>query len=233
MKEYFARYPQLKQAGTLAEASAAVVPPPTPPVLPSVPGYEIRGKLGEGGMGVVYSAWQLSLKRDVALKMIRAGAYADQEELARFRTEAEAIASLEHQHIVKIHEIGEAEGHPYISLEYCPGGSLADKLRGAPLPAGEAAAVVETLARTMHAVHQQQIIHRDLKPANVLLTADGMLKITDFGLAKKLDATGVTQPGAILGSPSYMAPEQAEEARPRKWGRRRTCTRWGRSCTSA
>ena len=208
MEEYIARYPRLHQARTLLDPPP-IPPPPTPSVLPSVPGYEIRAKLGEGGMGVVYSAWQVSLKRVVALKMMLAGPFADQEELARFRTEAEAVASLQHPHIVQIHEIGEAEGRPYIALEFCPSGSLADKLRGTVLPAGEAAAVVETLARTMHAVHERKIVHRDLKPANVLLTEDGTPKVTDFGLAKKLDEPGKTETGTVMGSAPYMAPEQA------------------------
>src|SRR5207253_6784636 len=106
-------------------------------------------------------------------------------------------------------EVGEQDGLPYFSLEYCAGGSLAAKLDGTPRPARQAAQLVETLARTMHAAHAQGIVHRDLKPANVLLAKDGTPKITDFGLAKKLDDAGQTQSGAIMGTPSYMAPEQA------------------------
>jgi hypothetical protein len=176
----------------------------------SVPGYEILGKLGEGGMGVVYKARQLAADRDVALKMILGGGHVSADLLTRFRTEAKAIARLQHPNIVQVHEVGECDGLPYFSLEFCPGGSLDKKLAGTPLPPLEAARMVETLARAMHAAHQQQIIHRDLKPANVLLAADGTLKITDFGLAKKLDAgDGPTQSNAVMGTPSYMAPEQA------------------------
>ncbi len=173
--------------------------------------YELLRELGRGGMGVVYQARQTSLKRLVALKMILAGPHAGAGELARFRTEAEAVARLQHPNIVQIHEIGSHEGHPYFSLEFCPGGSLADRLDGTPLPAQQAAQMVETLARAIQAAHQAGVVHRDLKPANVLLTADGTLKVTDFGLAKKLDeAVGQTASGAIMGTPSYMAPEQAE-----------------------
>jgi WD40 repeat protein len=177
---------------------------------PSVPGYELHGVLGRGAMGVVYKAVQVKLKRTVALKMILSGAHADRQELVRFEKEAEAVARLQHPHIVQIHEIGEVDGLPYFVLEFVDGGSLAHKLNGTPLPAREAAQLVETLARAMHAAHQKGIVHRDLKPGNVLLTADGTPKIADFGLAKKLDDTaGQTATGAIMGTPSYMAPEQA------------------------
>jgi WD40 repeat protein len=199
---------------------------------PDVSGYEILRELGRGGMGVVYQARQIQLNRLVALKMILAGAYAGESELARFRTEAEAVARLQHPNIVQIHEVGEADGKPFFSLEYCAGGSLSAKLDGTPLPPQDAARLVETLARAMDAAHRAGIIHRDLKPANILLTFSGRSqtgvgqaapaplserplnehtpKITDFGLAKKLDSgSGQTASGAILGTPSYMAPEQA------------------------
>jgi serine/threonine protein kinase len=175
-----------------------------------VTGYEILGELGRGGMGVVYKARQLSLNRTVALKMILAGEHAGPETLERFRTEAEAVARLQHPNIVQIYEVGEQEGRPFFSLEFIGGGSLADRLNGAPLPARQAAEFAQVLARTMHAAHQQGIVHRDLKPANILLTADGLPMITDFGLAKQLHSNKAqTQSGAILGTPSYMAPEQA------------------------
>jgi WD40 repeat protein len=179
------------------------------PVVPHVPGYEILGELGRGGMGVVYKARHTQLNRLVALKMILAGGHAGTADLARFRTEAEAIARLQHPNVIQIFEVGEHEGKPYFSLEFCGGGSLAQKINGTPLPPKEAARMVETLARGMDAAHQKGIIHRDLKPANVLLLDDGTAKITDFGLAKKLDDVGQTQSGAIMGTPSYMAPEQA------------------------
>jgi Protein kinase domain len=206
----------------------ATLPPPVPPPaddsavtvgasLPMevnvtadlVPGYEIQGELGRGGMGVVYKARQIRLNRLVALKMILAGGHAGQADLARFHTEAEAIAHLQHPNIIQVHEIGEHDGKPFFSLEFCTGGSLDRKLDGTPLKPQDAAQLVQTLARAMHAAHEKNVIHRDLKPANVLLAEDGTPKITDFGLAKKLDDVGQTATGAIMGTPSYMAPEQA------------------------
>ena len=181
----------------------------TAPAPVQVLGYEILGELGRGAMGVVYRARQVKAGRLVALKMILAGVHAGRDELARFRSEAEAIARLQHPHIVQVHEVGEQDGLPFFSLELCPGGSLEKKLSGTPLPTQEAAALVEVLARAMQAAHQKGILHRDLKPANVLLAEDGTLKITDFGLAKKIDEAGQTASGAVMGTPSYMAPEQA------------------------
>jgi WD40 repeat protein/tRNA A-37 threonylcarbamoyl transferase component Bud32 len=172
-------------------------------------GYDILSELGRGGMGVVYKARQTRLRRTVALKMILAGGHAGAADLERFKTEAEAIARLQHPHIVQIHEIGEHDGRPFFSLEFCSGGSLEKKLVGTPLPSREAAALVEKLALAMQAAHDRGVIHRDLKPANVLLSEDGTPKITDFGLAKKLDEDSKTQTGSIMGTPSYMAPEQA------------------------
>jgi tetratricopeptide (TPR) repeat protein len=162
-------------------------------------------------MGVVYRAWQVRLRRVVALKMILAGDHAGPEAAARFRVEAEAVARLQHPHIVQIYEVGEHDGRPYVALEYVDGGSLKERLTGAPQPARPTAELVETLARAMHHAHRQGIVHRDLKPANVLVTAEGTPKITDFGLAKLLvgGAEVHTQTGAVLGTPSYMAPEQA------------------------
>jgi serine/threonine-protein kinase len=174
-----------------------------------IPGYEVLGTLGRGGMGVVYQARQTRLGRVVALKMIVSGVHAGEGELTRFRTEAEAIARLQHPNIVQIHEVGEHDGLPFFSLEFCAGGSLEKKLNGTPLPPREAAGLVQTLARAMQAAHDKGVVHRDLKPANVLLAEDGTPKINDFGLAKKLDVPGQTQTGAVMGTPSYMAPEQA------------------------
>jgi tRNA A-37 threonylcarbamoyl transferase component Bud32/tetratricopeptide (TPR) repeat protein len=178
---------------------------------PRVPGYEVLCELGRGGMGVVYKARQLGLNRLVALKMIRDGALAGPQERQRFQVEAEAVARLDHPNVVQIYEVGEDQGLPYFSLEFCGGGSLAGKLAGKTLPDAEGAALAETLARAIQACHQRGVVHRDLKPANVLLTGEGVPKLTDFGLAKRLEAGAAhTQSGAVLGTPSYMAPEQAE-----------------------
>src|SRR5262249_53405383 len=127
----------------------------------------------------------------------------------RFRTEAEAIARLTHPHIVQVYEVGEQDGRPFFSLEFCPGGSLDRKLAGTPLAPTEAARLVEPLARAVQAAHEKGVLHRDLKPGNVLLTEDGTPRVTDFGLARKTDEDSRTQSGAILGTPPCMAPEQA------------------------
>ncbi|HZW30437.1 MAG TPA: protein kinase [Isosphaeraceae bacterium] len=174
-----------------------------------VPGYRVMGELGRGGMGTVYKAWQVRLKRVVALKVIRTDAYADPGAAARFQAEAEAAARLQHPNLVPVFEIGEHEGMGYLVLEYVAGGGLDRRLAGALQDPRDAARLLETLARAIHSAHQQGIIHRDLKPANVLLTTDGIPKITDFGLAKLVERSeGLTQTGEILGTPSYMAPEQ-------------------------
>jgi WD40 repeat protein/tetratricopeptide (TPR) repeat protein len=169
-------------------------------------------------MGVVYQARQAGLNRLVALKMILAGAHAGPDDVARFKAEAEAVARLQHPGIVQIHEVGDHDGLPFFSLELVPGGSLAQRLHGTPLPPRQAAALVARLARAVHAAHQAGIVHRDLKPANVLLQegpdvplGDCAPKITDFGLAKQLDSQHRrTRSGTLLGTPSYMAPEQAD-----------------------
>jgi hypothetical protein len=177
---------------------------------PAPAGYEILGELGRGGMGVVYKARQKGLGRLAAVKVILSGSHSGEQDLARFRQEAETLGRLNHPNIVRIHEIGECDGLPFFSLEYCPG-SLDGRLTGSSLPPSEAAELVATLARAMHAAHTAGIIHRDLKPANVLLAEDGTPRITDFGLAKRVEGgSGLTQSGAVMGTPSYMAPEQAQ-----------------------
>jgi WD40 repeat protein len=180
------------------------------PAWPAPPGYEVLGELGRGGMGVVYQARQKGLNRLVALKMVLLGEQATPEQLARFRTEAAAAAALQHPNIVQVHEVGEHGRRPFFSLEFVAGGSLAQMLAAGPQQARPAAELVETLARAVQHAHEHGIVHRDLKPANVLRTADGVPKVTDFGLAKHLDGgAGPTQSGAIVGTPAYMAPEQA------------------------
>jgi serine/threonine protein kinase len=182
------------------------IPPPE-----RVAWYEILGVLGLGAMGIVYQARQPGLKRVVALKMVLGGAHAHPKDLARFRAEAEAVARLHHPNIVQIFEVGEAEGRPYFSMEFVDGGSLARRIDGTPRPPREAALIVKVLATAMAAAHARGVVHRDLKTANVLLTADGTPKITDFGLAKRLeDDSSRTHSGTVLGTPSYMSPEQAE-----------------------
>ena len=228
-EEYAARFPHLAGdpdvlfeldglLGSGARAETAVAGPDVsgdashPPAPgPVVPGYEIERLLGRGGMGVVYLARHLRLNRLVALKVVLAGAHADRGQLVRFLAEAEAIAALQHPNIVQIHEVGQVEGLPYFTLEYCPGGSLAETAGRGVMPPGEAARLVETLARAVAYAHSREIVHRDLTPANVLLTADGEPKISDFGLAKRLNTgAGLTGTRVVMGTPSYMAPEQAE-----------------------
>jgi serine/threonine-protein kinase len=169
----------------------------------------IEKELGRGGMGVVYQARSLALQRPCALKMILSGAHSDAAEVERFRTEAQAIARLQHPGIVQVFEIGEHDGKPFMALEFCPGGALDGKLHENPLNPKEAAALVQALAEAVQAAHEAKVIHRDLKPSNVLLTAKGEPKVTDIGLAKKLDEAGATRTGSVMGTPSYMPPEQA------------------------
>ncbi len=193
---------------------------------PTVPGYEILAELGRGGMGVVYKARQVGLKRLVALKLLRDSALAGAEERARFRIEAEAAARLRHPNVVQVYQVGEHQGRPYFSMELVEGGSLDRYLAGRPLPATQAAELIRTLARAVEHAHAQRVVHRDLKPANILLVSGESSqdtthhspltthhpKIADFGLAKRLDSdsTAWTQAGAVLGTASYMAPEQAD-----------------------
>lgn len=180
---------------------------------PDVPGYEILGELGRGGMGVVYKARQAGLNRVVALKMILGGGHAGEQGVNRFLAEAEALAQLEHPNLVRLYEVGQQQGLPFFTLEFVSGGSLTKKLAGTPLPPTVAAGLVKQLADGMHYAHERGIVHRDLKPANVLMTksSPSVPKITDFGLARRVDgSSGLTATGAILGTPSYMAPEQAE-----------------------
>jgi serine/threonine-protein kinase len=173
--------------------------------------YLILYKIGAGGMGVVYRAVQKPAERTVALKMILMGEHARPEAVSRFATEAKAAARLHHPNIVQIYDVGQLEGLPYFTMEFVEGGRLDGKLAAGALPPREAAELIATLAKAVAYAHAQNVVHRDLKPSNVLLTQDGIPKITDFGLAKILDAdtSQQTQTDVILGTPSYMSPEQA------------------------
>ena len=178
--------------------------------LPDIPGYEVQAVLGRGGMGVVYRARHLKLKRPVAIKMRLSGEYASPSELSRFLHESEAMAALRHCNIVQVYDVNEFAGRPYFSMEYVEGGTLAQQLMGSPKPAREAAALLATLAGAIQSAHNGGIVHRDLKPANILLTADGAPKISDCGLARRLTGESSLTLGDIkVGTPSYMAPEQA------------------------
>jgi WD40 repeat protein len=189
--------------------------PVSEPAIPKIAGYRVESALGRGGMGVVYKATHLKLGRPVAIKMLLSGIYAGREERTRFMREAKAIAALRHPHIVQVYDVGELDGCPYFTMEFVEGGNLLQKQAGMPQPAKEAARFVAALAGAMQVAHQNGVVHRDLKPSNVLLTGDGTPKITDFGLARRMNGDAedddnlVTQSGARVGTPSYMAPEQA------------------------
>jgi serine/threonine-protein kinase len=180
--------------------------------------YELLKELGRGGMGIVYNARQMSLNRLVALKMLKSDVLATDDELRRFQNEAEAVALLDHPHIVPILEVGEHEGRRYFTMKLVSGQSLDRKLNEYAADAKAAARLVVTAAEAVHHAHQPGILHRDIKPANILLDDRGQPHVTDFGLAKRVEGDSeLTQSGAILGTPAYMSPEQA-------WGRRGAVT---------
>jgi len=174
-----------------------------------IPGYELLEPLGEGGMGVVYKARQIKLNRIVALKMVLGGHRAKPQELIRFLAEAEAVASIKHPNVVQVFEFGDAQGRPFLAMEYLDGGSLSERLKTKLTP-NESAQLIEKLARAVQAAHDQQIVHRDIKPGNILFDTNGEPKITDFGLAKKSGGSDLTRTQAVMGTPAYMAPEQAK-----------------------
>jgi WD40 repeat protein/tetratricopeptide (TPR) repeat protein len=226
--ELAAFFTKQDEVARLAQATSASFPPPgnaaeAPTMAPSAtpqpaPGkpvrsfgdYELVAEIARGGMGVVYKARQMSLKRDVALKMILSGQFASPQDVQRFHTEAEAAANLDHPYIVPIYEVGQHDGQHYFSMKLIEGGSLASCLKRF---CGDPRAAVQLLvrvARAVHYAHQRGILHRDLKPANILLDVNGEPHVTDFGVAKRVEGgSHLTQSGAIVGTPSYMAPEQA------------------------
>jgi eukaryotic-like serine/threonine-protein kinase len=199
-----------RSAGTIPlDAEPPVVAEP-PQRWPAIPAYDVLEVIREGGMSVVYKARQRRLNRMVALKMIRGKEWSRPDHRARLQVEAEAAARLRHPNIVQIHEIGEVDGQPFLSLEFLEGGTLEDHLAGNPQPGRRAAELIATLARAIQAAHDVGIIHRDLKPSNVLFSSDGSPRIIDFGLAKRLESDSrQTESGQIMGTPCYMAPEQA------------------------
>jgi eukaryotic-like serine/threonine-protein kinase len=207
------RIERRKRLGALLDLTDRDAPRAAEPYapLPSFPGHQTLSKIGRGGMGDVYQARDLDLDRIVAIKTIAEGRFAAPDQRERFRAEARAIARLHHPNIVTIHAIGDHADQPYLILEYAAGGSLADRLAQKPIAPREAAELLETLASAVDAAHKAGVVHRDLKPSNILLTAAGIPKVSDFGLAKLLDGDdGRTVTGQVLGSPSFMAPEQAE-----------------------
>ena len=238
------RLASIGDAPTLTGSGEPAADPDATTLLPTAPpGYVIEGELGRGGMGVVYRARQVALNRTVALKIVLGGGHASSAARARFLAEAKAAAAIRHPGIAQVYDLGDHGGLPFFAMEFCPGGTLADKLAGTPLPPAQAAGWVAALADAVHAAHEAGIVHRDLKPANVLLSGIGyrvsgigkdaddprgsgispmpdtryptpVPKLTDFGLAKSLAGeSGVTATGAVLGSPSYMSPEQASGSR--------------------
>jgi WD40 repeat protein len=197
-----------EQSPPAAETARLETTLPLPAMLGS---YELVERLGQGGMGVVYRARQPSLDRQVAVKVLKAGTHSSTQERARFRAESLKLGRLKHQHIVAVYEAGESDSFPYFVMELVEGGSLAAKLAGTPLTPRAAAEMILPLTRAISYAHEQRIIHRDVKPSNVLLTTDGVPKISDFGLARELGSDAHhTTTGAIIGSPSYMAPEQVD-----------------------
>ncbi|MBT4694067.1 MAG: serine/threonine protein kinase [Planctomycetaceae bacterium] len=172
--------------------------------------YELLSEIARGGMGVVYKARQIALNREVAIKMILSGQFANDDEMERFYAEAEAAASLNHPNIVTIYEIGEVDGRHFFSMEYVPGDSLADLVRERPLAPRRAANYISGVCEAVHLAHDNGILHRDIKPANVLVNKKDIPLVTDFGLAKQVhEKSGMTMEGSVLGTPSYMPPEQA------------------------
>jgi serine/threonine-protein kinase len=229
LRELFAA---MSMADAVAEASTifeparseppALAAPPAPggfvpgvtPLPASFDDYELLEEVGRGGMGIVYRARQKSLDRIVAVKMLLRRDLATAADLARFRSEAEAAARLDHPGIVSIFEVGECGGHPFYSMRFIEGTTLAKRLAAGDVPTREAATILARVAEAVDAAHRGGVLHRDLKPSNILIDAAGKPHVSDFGLAKRIEADqDVTHTGAILGTPCYMSPEQAAGSR--------------------
>lgn len=211
-----AQYPELASALDCLEQLDQLVPPPEPaaPASAAVPAafgpYLLMGEIGRGGMGVVYKARQTTLDRLVAIKMILASHLASAEHVRRFQAEARAAARVRHPNIVHIHEVGQEHGQHYFVMEYVEGQSLAQRLASGPMPARQAASLLATVARAVDHLHRQGVVHRDLKPSNILLDAEGIPCVTDFGLAKVFAGDSqATATAVVAGTPAYMSPEQA------------------------
>src|ERR1043165_2317239 len=196
-------------APTVTEPNPALSKADSIPATKRFGNYELLDEIARGGMGIVYKARQQGLNRNVALKMILTGRLAGEQDVQRFRTEAEAAARLRHPNIVRVHEVGAVDGQHFFSMEFIEGCTLAQRMMGGPIAGRVAAGYVLQVARAIHYAHLQGILHRDLKPSNILLDKDDVPHVTDFGLAKRLSSSeggGMpTRTGAVLGTPSYMA----------------------------
>src|ERR671933_3084141 len=172
--------------------------------------FKLEEKIGAGGMSTVYRAFDPTLERWIAIKLMHRDISSDPDQLERFRREARAVARLSHPHVVTVIDFGEDDGTPYIVLEYVEGETLKERIRRlGRLPIAEAVAYAIEIARALSAAHAQRLVHRDVKPQNVLIDAEGRAKGTDFGIARSLESDGLTKTGRVLGTTDYVSPEQA------------------------
>src|ERR671915_470568 len=172
--------------------------------------YRLEEKIGAGGMSSVYRAYDPTLERRVAIKMMHRDISSDPDQLERFRREARAVAQLNHPHVVTVIDAGEDDGAPYIVFEYVEGETLKERIRRlGRLPIDEAVAYAIEIGRALECAHSNRMVHRDVKPQNVLIDLDGRAKVTDFGIARSLETSGLTATGRVLGTTDYVSPEQA------------------------
>src|SRR5260370_30190996 len=208
MSESTSPHDQPTLAATAADAAPTLQA--DSPVIRPFGDYQLLGEIGRGGMGVVFKAYQPRLNRFVAIKMVLPGMLADDDDLKRFHSEASAAAVLQHPYIVAVHDVGVLDDKHYYSMDFIDGQSLTQRLADGPLPGRTAAKYMATVAHAIQHAHDHGILHRDLKPGNILIDKDDQPHVTDFGLAKQFKCdSGHTRTGAIVGTPSYMAPEQA------------------------